>query len=308
MNQSRSIGRLLVTGAGGFVGRHIAAMAESGTLPSSSLLVPPKGWDIRDEEAVAKWVQEANPDSVIHLAAQSFVPRAFENPKETLEINVIGTLNLLQALKQAEFRGRLIYVSSGDVYGQVPESLLPLDETRFPEPRNPYAVSKLAAEQLCLQWHRSDQLDVLVARPFNHVGPGQGRQFVLPAMARQIVAMAEGRQPMVLNVGDIDTSRDFTDVRDVVSAYIALLQKGVAGNIYVIGSGEERRIRDLIQEMCRLSGISPEIRQESARMRPADQRRMVANAGRLRRDTGWAPSFSIETTLTDILEDARNNP
>src|SRR5579859_1340829 len=166
MIQPRNIGRLLVTGAGGFVGRHIIAMAQNGSLPSSTLIISPKGLDIRDEDMLADWVQGAKPDSVIHLAAQSFVPRAFEDPRETLEINVIGTLNLLQALKRAKFRGRLIYVSSGDVYGQVPESLLPLSEDRFPEPRNPYAVSKLAAEQLCLQWHRSDQLDVIVARPF----------------------------------------------------------------------------------------------------------------------------------------------
>jgi len=308
MIQPRNVERLLVTGAGGFVGRHIIAMAQNGNLPSSTLITSPKGLDIRDEDMLADWVQEAKPDSVIHLAAQSFVPRAFEDPKETLEINVIGTLNLLQALKRTKFRGRLIYVSSGDVYGQVPESLLPLNEDRFPEPRNPYAVSKLAAEQLCLQWHRSDRLDVIVARPFNHVGPGQGRQFVLPAMARQVVAMAEGRQPPVLDVGDIDTTRDFTDVRDVVNAYVALLQKGTAGSVYVIGSGEERRIRDLIQGMCKLAGVSPEIRQDPARMRPADQRRMVADPGRLRSDTGWAPSISIETTLNDILEDARNNP
>lgn len=308
MTQIRNIGRLLVTGGSGFVGRHIDAMARSGALPVPALLMPPKGWDIRNQDMVDDWIRKTEPDSIIHLAAQSFVPRAFEDPKETLDINVFGTLNLLQALKRSKFGGRLIYVSSGDVYGQVPESLLPVGEDRFPEPRNPYAVSKLAAEQLCLQWHRSDQMDVIIARPFNHVGPGQGRQFVLPAMARQIVAIATGQQPSVLNVGDIDTTRDFTDVRDVVNAYTALLQRGSTGSVYVIGSGTERRIRDLIQGMCKLAGVSPEIRQDPARMRPADQRRMVADASRLRRDTGWSPSISIETTLNDILEDARNNP
>jgi GDP-4-dehydro-6-deoxy-D-mannose reductase len=120
--------------------------------------------------------------------------------------------------------------------------------------------------------------------------------------------MAEGRQPPVLEVGDIDTTRDFTDVRDVVKAYVAILQKGVTGSVYAIGSGVERRVRDLIQGMCELAGVSPEIRQDPARMRPADQRRMVADAGRLRRDTGWIPDISIETTLNDILVDARNNP
>ena len=145
MTQLRNIGRLLITGGSGFVGRHIDTMVQSGSLPVSTLLMQPKGWDIRKQDMVDEWIREAKPDSIIHLAAQSFVPRAFEDPRETLDINVFGTLNLLQALRRAKFGGRLIYVSSGDVYGQVPESLLPVNEDKLPEPRNPYAVSKLAA-------------------------------------------------------------------------------------------------------------------------------------------------------------------
>lgn len=306
MNYPREIGRLLVTGVNGFVGRHVSAMVYNGRFGATELIVPPKGWDLRDEEAVAAWIGQVKPDSVLHLAAQSFVPRAFENPRETLEINVIGTLNLLRALRHTSFTGRVIYASSGDVYGQVPEAQLPVDESLMPAPRNPYAVSKVAAEQLCLQWHRSDAMDIVVARPFNHVGPGQDSRFVLPSMARQIMAISEGRQAPVLDVGDIDTTRDFTDVRDVVAAYSALLRNGTSGETYVIGSGREWLIRDLLREMCELAGVTAEFRQDLARLRPADQRRMVANAGRLRRDTGWTPTVSMETTLQDILEDARN--
>lgn len=307
MRQPREIGCLLVTGAHGFVGGHVAAMVESGALPAKNLVTPPKGWDLRHEDEVNAWIETVRPDSVLHLAAQSFVPRSFQNPRETLEINVLGTLNLLQALKRAGFSGRMVYASSGDIYGQVPEERLPVDEDLCPAPRNPYAVSKVAGEQLCLQWHRSEGMDIIVGRPFNHVGPGQDDRFVLSSVARQLVRITNGEQPAVVEVGDIDTTRDFTDVRDVVSAYGALLRFGQSGGTYVIGSGEERRIRDLLDNLCKIAGVSPEFRQDSSRIRPTEQRRMVANASRLRRDTGWSPTIQIETTLKDILKDARDN-
>lgn len=304
---SKSSRRLLVTGAGGFVGRHVSQAVDRGAFGDVEVVEPPKGWDIRDNVAVSDFVEEVRPDHIIHLAAQSFVPRSFEAPRETFETNCIGTLNLLQALKNVRFSGRLLYVSSGDIYGRVPEDQLPVNEARWPEPRSPYGASKVAAEQLCLQSHRSDGLDVLIARPFNHVGPGQGAQFVLPALAHQVVAIADGKQVPVIDVGDIDSTRDFTDVRDVVAAYAAMLARGMAGETYVVGSGVERRIRDLLEAMCRIESVTVEIRQNPAKMRPTEQRRMVADATKLRRDTGWAPLTPMETTLMDILKDARGH-
>lgn len=299
--------KLLVTGPGGFVGRHVqAACGTGGSLEGWTFCGAPSGLDVRDAQAVRAWVADARPDAVLHLAAQSFVPRSFEEPLETLEINLLGTLNLLQALKAANFGGRMLFVSSGDVYGRVPDEALPVDETRVPEPRSPYAVSKIAAEQLCLQWHRAEQLDVMIARPFNHVGPGQHARFVLPALAEQVVAIAAARQAPVIEVGDIDTTRDFTDVRDVVAAYAAMLHRGAPGLTYVIGSGCERKVRDLLAMMCALEQVAPEIRQDPGRMRPAEQRRMVADASRLRSDTGWAPMIPIETTLNHILKEAKS--
>lgn len=300
--------RLLVTGSTGFVAAHVkAACVAGGSLVGWEFLGNPSGWDVRDPEAVRALVSDIAPDGVLHLAAQSFVPRSFDAPQETLEVNVIGTANLLQALSDTGFAGRMIFVSSGDIYGRVPDEALPVTEARVPEPRSPYAVSKLAAEQLCLQWNRTSSLDVVVARPFNHVGPGQDARFVLPALARQIVAIERGEQAPVIEVGDIDTTRDFLDVRDVVSAYGAMLDRGVAASTYLVGSGRERRVRDLLMEMCRLSGIAVEVRQDVAKLRPAEQRRMVADAGRLARDTGWAPKIALETTLIDILNYARTH-
>lgn len=298
--------RILVTGASGFVGHHVARAIEEGRFGPARMLAWPKV-DLRDGPAVATAVATASPDAVIHLAAQSFVPRSFQDPEETLAINLTGTLHLLQGLKAVGFTGRLLFVSSGDVYGQVPEDALPVVETRLPEPRNPYAVSKVAAEHLCLQFKRSESLDVVIARPFNHIGPGQDARFVVPSMADQVARIAAQGGKGVVDVGDIDTTRDFTDVRDVVSAYACLLESGRSGEIYQVASGVERRVRDLLKTMCALADIEAEIRQDPSRMRLAEQRRMVADTRKIRADTGWAPQFSIETTLTDIINEARNN-
>jgi len=296
--------RLLVTGAGGFVGSTIRAAAADGGFAGWSITAAPAGLDLRHAADVDAWVASEPADGVLHLAAQGFVPRSFEAPQETFDINLGGTLNLLRALSAAKFAGRFVYVSSGDVYGLVPDDALPVDETRPPEPRNPYAVSKVAAEQLVLMWQRTFGLDAVVARPFNHIGPGQAPNFAVASFAAQIVAIERGA-PAVLETGDIDTTRDFTDVRDVVRAYEAILRDGVAGSTYVIASGREYRMRTLIEMMCELVGVAVELRQDASRMRPAEQRRMVANAALLKKHTGWEPRVPIRQTLDDVLDDAR---
>ncbi|KRB11064.1 GDP-mannose 4,6-dehydratase [Lysobacter sp. Root690] len=299
--------RLLVTGAGGFVGGHVeAACGDGGKLADWTFCAVPSGLDIRDAQAVAEVVAQVRPDAVLHLAAQSFVPRSFEQPQETFDINLGGTLNLLLALRDSSFAGRLVYVSSGDVYGKVPESELPVNEQRQPEPRSPYAVSKIAAEQLCMQWVRTEGLDAVIARPFNHIGPGQDARFVLPALARQIVEVERGERDTI-EVGDIDTTRDFTDVRDIVAAYAAMLSGGQTGATYCVASGRERRIRDLLGVMAGLAGVNPDLHQDPSRLRPAEQRRMVGDSALLSAHTGWTPSITLETTLHDILNDVRNH-
>jgi GDP-4-dehydro-6-deoxy-D-mannose reductase len=294
--------RVLLTGASGFVGRHVLASGSDGAFAGAEFIALP-AVDVRDREALQRELRGVRPDYVIHLAAQSFVPRSFEDPAETIEINVLGTLNLLQALDSDGFSGRFLYVSSGDVYGTVSESRLPVDEELPPAPRNPYAVSKVAAEQLCLQWHRSNRLDVVIARPFNHVGPGQGRSFVVPALAAQVVAVASGRQAPTISAGDIDVTRDFTDVRDVVSAYANLLVSGNAGKIYAVGSGIERSVRDILHRLLELAGAEADVSQDPAKFRPAEQRRMVADSSLIRQETGWTPRIPWDQTLVDILED-----
>ncbi len=291
---------LLVTGLSGFVGGHLQhAIARSETWQ----LLAAKPHNLLDPASLDAWLQAGVPDAVIHLAGQTFVPAAFKDPAHTLQVNLLGTLNLLQALKRAGFNGTFLFVSSGDVYGQVAEAALPIAEALAPKPRNPYAVSKVAAELLCQQWGYVEGWRMLIARPFNHIGSGQAASFVVPSMAQQLVGVGAGAQRLTLEVGDIDVTRDFLDVRDVISAYFALLEHGRSGEIYNVCSGVERTVRELILQMARLAGVSVELVQDPSRLRPADQRRVVGSAEKLQKDTGWKPGISITETLQSVLSD-----
>lgn len=293
--------RLFVTGLTGFVGQHLQSRLAS---PDSTweLLPAAAPYDLTDAESLIDlWPRM--PDAVIHLAGQTFVPEAFRDPARTLAINLFGTLNLLQALKARGFTGTFLYVSSGDVYGQVGESALPITEQHPPCPRNPYAVSKLSAEFLSLQWGLSEGWPVLVARPFNHIGSGQKDSFVIASAARQINRIKLGLQGPQLEVGDIDVTRDFLDVGDVISAYLALLESGTAGQVYNICSGHEQSIRSLIEQLGDLAEVELQLVQDPARMRRADQRRVCGNYAKLATATGWAPAITTQQSLRTILSD-----
>lgn len=294
--------KLLVTGLGGFVGCHLQSrLASQAAGPWQ--LIPSQPHDLTEASTLDAWLAEQCPDAVIHLAGQTFVPEAFRDPVRTLQVNLMGTLNLLQALKRRGFSGTFLYVSSGDVYGQVAEADLPVVETLAPHPRNPYAVSKVSAELLCQQWSYTEPWRIIVVRPFNHIGAGQGESFVISSVARQLARIRLGLQAPRLEVGDIDVTRDFLDVQDVIEAYLLLLQRGRNGEIYNVCSGQERRVRDLIAEMARLAGVEVELVQDPARLRRAEQRRVVGSSDKLQKETGWTPGVNITETLRRVLSD-----
>ena len=295
--------KLLITGQSGFVGQHVQAHVLAG-LAGDWQLLPQRPHDLLQPAALLEWLQADCPDAVVHLAGQTFVPEAFRDPQHTLQVNLLGTLNLLQALKQRGFAGTFLYVSSGDVYGQVPVEQLPIYETHIPHPRNPYAVSKLAAETLCLQWAFCEpEWRIMVARPFNHVGPGQAASFVLPGMAQQLQRIRRGLQPAQLQVGDVDVTRDFLDVRDVVNAYFCLLERGRSGEVYNVCSGIERSVRELIEQMAELTGVTVQLQEDTTRLRRAEQRRVCGGARKIQQETGWQPALAMTTTLHDVLRD-----
>ncbi|PMY41998.1 NAD-dependent dehydratase [Pseudomonas sp. GW456-L14] len=292
--------RLFVTGLNGFVGRHLRSRL--GAADSGWELLPAPPFDLTQPQSLQDLWPEV-PDAVIHLAGQTFVPEAFRDPARTLQINLLGTLNLLQALKARGFSGTFLYVSSGDVYGQVRENDLPIDERQPPSPRNPYAVSKVSAELLCLQWGMSEGWPVMVARPFNHIGTGQLSSFAVASAARQIARIKLGLQAPRLEVGDIDVTRDFLDVADVVNAYLALLRSGVPGQVYNICSGQEHSIRGLIQQLADIAQVEMELVQDPARLRRTEQRRVCGSHARLQAVTGWTPETTIKQSLRAILSD-----
>ena len=291
---------LLITGLSGFVGQHLQAHLQDH--PQWQILLT-EDFDLCDPHSLDRALEPACPDAVIHLAGQTFVPEAVRNPARTFEVNLLGTLNLLQALKKRGFQGSFLYVSSGDVYGQVAEQDLPITEQLMPKPRNPYAVSKLAAELLCQQWAYSEPWNIIIVRPFNHIGPKQSANFVIPSVAKQLADIHKGRQKPVIEMGDIDVSRDFLDVRDVINAYLLLLEKGHTGETYNLCSKQEIILRTVIAKLTNLSDIRVEIMQDQSKIRKSEQRRVVGNYDKLQQHTGWRPAHSLDASLQAILEE-----
>lgn len=298
--------KIFVTGSTGFVGtsllQHVAL-----NCPNAVCIQAGQKLEVRNSESIDIILDEIKPDWVIHLAAQSFVPQSFIDPLETYQINFNGTLNVLQSLKKHNFQGRMLYVGSGDQYGQVEPSDLPISEIQPLKPRNPYAVSKVAAEMLCYQWSQTESLDIVMARPFNHIGPGQHPRYVVPGFARQIAKIKMGLKPPVIETGNLDVTRDFTDIRDIVRAYIMLLESGKSGETYNVCSGKEVLIADILHKFLEIAGVSVDIVANPNLIRANEQKRSCGNAEKIVNHTGWQPTISLTKTLCDILAEQQNS-
>jgi len=298
---------LLVTGHTGFVGRIVRDVLHSSSDLGWRFATLPDAFDIRSPD-LSRCIESMRPAGVLHLAALTSVAQSFREPERFFDVNFNGTWNLLRALRNTNFDGRLLFVSSGDCYGIVADNDLPVRETHMLRPRSPYAVSKVAAEALCLQWAETEKLNVVLTRSFNHVGPGQDPVFAIAGFAKQIERIRRGVQPARLMTGDLDVTRDLSDVRDVVAAYLALLERGRSGEVYNVGSGHERRIRDVLNEMLAIAGVDAEIVTDQARVRPGEQRRAAADITKIGRDTEWCPTMPLARTLRDMLDDWGRRP
>lgn len=300
--------RALVTGAGGFVGRFLCARLRADGVEVFAAGGPHDvetdvSIDVLDVDSLHAAFDLSQPDVVFHLAAQAFVPRAIEAPQETYAINAMGTANVLAALRAHRDRTkrdvRLLFVSSAEVYGAQPPERMPLDERCAPNPSNPYAASKAAAEALVLGEAHAYGVDAIITRAFNHIGPGQNERFVVPAFAAQLTHIAAGAQPVLL-VGNLEPRRDFLDVRDVVDAYAALAKSGRSGEIYNVCSGSAISIREMLGELIRIAGVPVEVREDPARMRPVDVPLLYGSNEKLRAATGWSPQIPLRRTLQDV--------
>lgn len=306
--------RILVTGATGFVGRHLLSLLVSrrnevfGTfLEPVSDGVPPHAelvrCDLRDARAVSRLVQEVRPQHVYHLAALSSVRDSFEDVNAVYQANFFGTLNLLDALRSAQPAARILLVGSGHCYGKVRRAELPIGETRILAPISPYAVSKAAADLLGGQFFQNYGVSVIRVRPFNHTGPGQSTHFVCSDFARQLAAIELGLAPPVIRVGNLNSKRDFSDVRDVVLAYLLLLQKGRAGEIYNVGSGHSIALRDVLTILCSFCTRKVSIEVEQERLRRGEEDVLYCSNRKLKKATGWRPQYGLKTTLRDLYRD-----
>jgi GDP-4-dehydro-6-deoxy-D-mannose reductase len=312
--------KTLITGVNGFVGRHVVAAwaAAAGVelfglsgvpLEDCAFLRPyPLRLayiDLRDPQAVAEVLADFRPDWILHLAAQASVQESFRDPWATLENNIKSQVNLLEGLRKLDLMARVLVVSSAEVYGQVEPAENPIREEQPFRPANPYSVSKVAQDLLGYQYFVAYGLPIIRVRAFNHVGPGQSLYFALPSFAQQIAEIEATAPSGVIRVGNLSAERDFTDVRDVVRAYRLLLERGQAGGAYNVCSGNGYTIGDLLERMCRLSAAELRIEVDPQHLRPVDTPRLVGDGRKIRQDTGWQPQIDIQTSLHDILEDAR---
>lgn len=307
--------RVLITGVSGFVGGHMvdllraeAPQAEIVGLDSRpgnrarALGIEIVKADLQDPVSVRRALEQVRPDRLVHLAAQSSPQRSWEDPAGTLKTNLLGLLHLLEAARTLSLEPRLLVVGSAEEYGLVQPHEMPLREEAPLRPASPYAVSKVAQGFLALQYALSLGLPIVRTRTFHHTGPRRGEQFAESSFARQLAEIEAGRRPPWVEVGNLDAVRDFTDVRDVVRAYWALLDRGAPGEVYNVCSGRGVKMTDLLEELVALSGLEVEIRVDPSRLRPLDVPVVVGDPSRLRAATGWHASIPLSRTLRDLLD------
>jgi len=286
---------VLVTGAGGFAGSHLVEHLS----PSH----PVVAWtrqtvDLLDRDRVRAAIRELRPAQIYHCAGVPHVAESWRDTAQPLEGNVLATEHLFDALRREGIRCRVLVPGSATVYAPSSE---PISETDPIAPASPYAISKLAQEQLALRAIQEDGLDVVLTRSFNHTGPRQTPAFVAPSMARQIALIERGQLEPVIKVGNLDAQRDVTDVRDVVRAYAALMQSGKTGVVYNVASGAARSIRSILEALVSRSKMPVRIEVDQTRMRPNDVPVVVGSHSRLTESTGWHPQISFDQMLDDLL-------
>ncbi|MEK7573105.1 MAG: GDP-mannose 4,6-dehydratase [Patescibacteria group bacterium] len=263
--------------------------------------------DLSDKDSVFDFIKQNKPDYIFHLAALTSPSDSFDDPFTTIQNNINAQLNILEALRKLSFFDtKILVVSSAEIYGLIDKKDLPIDENVSFKPTNPYAVSKITQDFLGLQYFLSYNLKVIRVRPFNHIGPRQGDKFVVSAFARKIAEIEKGKREPVLTVGNLKSKRDFTNVRDMVKAYLLSLEKGTSGDVYNLGSGRSYEISEVLDKLLSLSSAKIQVKEDKSLLRPVDNPESVCNYDKFFKITGWKPEISLDQTLRDTLDYWRN--
>lgn len=308
--------KALIIGGAGFVGGYLISELASYNYDVHATCLPSENitgdctahtLDILDKEAVSALLCEVSPDVIFHLAAQSSVALSWKKPQLTAEINVIGSINVLEAVREAEKKMRLLLIGSGEEYGFIREGACPISEEEKLSPGNVYAATKACQGMLGEIYSRGYKMDIIMVRAFNHSGPAQLPMFVISDFCRQIAEIEKGMRPPEMLVGNLSAMRDFTDVRDVVRAYRLLAEKGVSGKTYNVGRGKAVKITDILDMAVSMAKCSVEVKQDSNKMRASDIPIIEPDVSLINADTGWSAEISMERTVNDTLEYWRNN-
>ena len=319
--------KILITGITGFVGSHLAeyCLTQSkakvyGTVLSHHLGDELKRieyikdrielfeCDLTNRVAVVRVLNKVKPDKIFHLAAQSFVPTSWKSPEDTLVNNIISELNIFEVVRELKLNPVIVIACSSEEYGLIFKNELPVKETNPLRPLSPYAVSKIAQEKLALQYHYSYSLKTVLTRFFNTEGPRRGQEFVTSNFAKQIAEIEKGKREPIIYVGNLETKRDFNDVRDMVRAYWLASEKCKFGEPYNVCSGKARSIRSVLNLLLGLSKVKNiKVKQDPERLRPSDVPILQGDSSKFRKQTGWKPKIPFEKTMEDLLNYWREN-
>lgn len=258
--------------------------------------------DLKDGISLKKCLDEIRPDRIFHLAAQSFVPTSWRCPAETFAINAVGQINLFEAVLSLKLSPRIHVAGSSEEYGLVRPDELPMKETSPLRPLSPYAVSKVAQDLLAWQYFRSYGLRTVRTRGFNHTGPRRGEVFICSNFAKQIAEIEKGKRDPVIQVGNLEAKRDFSDVRDIVRAYWLCLEKGEDGEVYNIGSGNVYSMKEVLDMLLSMSRVNVKVEVDPSRLRPSDVPVLFSDSSKFRKLTGWKPAIPFQDSLRDLLD------
>ena len=303
--------RVLITGADGFVGTHlirelldhahdVVAFDREFTRPLSGTVKKVKG-DIQDHNTVNRLISSFCPDACVHLCAISFVPYGWSHIATMFSVNLTGTIHILEGFRKNAPDARILVISSAEVYGCRRKKDL-IKEDDLLDPVNPYAISKAAADRTALLYASHYSMHTMTARPYNHIGPGQSANFVVPSFAKQLKTISLGKAEPFIKVGNLDSKRDFTDVRDIARAYRLLVESGKAGQAYNISSGHLTPIRTILDTLCSIAGAHPDIEIDQQLFRAEDSQPLL-DTTRIQTHVHWKPQIELSKTLRDIMSD-----